>query len=277
MERRRQGITAAARPVVRTVVAVILVGAALSGCGSQERPDADDWGPIGPVQSASPGETEQTEQTETDAADPGRSGAGTMSVDELTPEQAQLHAEMVLFEEIARAEVGDGSGGSNHNFRDDESDFGSGLIRPEGITVADEYELMWSDGELDGFVLHSDSGLRMDYSDGVIAIAVAVDAPQHDALRDLAEQVATAASDWREAYDEFPSFSSDMDTFTLQTDLFDENESRTVEIPKPDDVRMGEYVGTGDGFTVVYESETTGERAQITQDGLTFTECVEIV
>lgn len=274
------------RSAVRTLVAVVLSGAVLVGCGTQERPDADDWGPIGPVESSSPGESASagTEPTDTESADtePGEtesvgSAPSTLTEDDLTPDQAQLLSEMVLFRDLARAEVGDGSGGGSYNFRDDESDFGSGLIRPDGITLADEYDLTWMDGKLDGYVMRTDSGLRMEYDGSIFTLDVPVDAPQHDALRDVGEQLATAVADWIEQYDEFPSFSNDLDTISLQTSLFDEDESKTVEVPKPGDILMRDSVSTQDGFTANVESEETGERAQLTQDGVTFTTAVGIV
>lgn len=274
------------RSAVRAVVAVVLSGAVLVGCGTQERPDADDWGPIGPVESSSPSESASagTEPTDTESADtePGEtesvgSAPSSLTEDDLTPDQAQLLSEMVLFRDIAQAEVGDGSGGGSYNFRDDESDFGSGLIRPDGITLADEYELSWADGKLDGYVMRTDSGLRMAYDGSIITLDVAVGEPQDSDLSDVGERLATAVRDWIEQYDESPSFSSDLDTITLQTSLFDEDVSKNVDIPKPADIWMRDSVSTQDGFTANVESEETGERAQLTQDGVTFTAAVEII
>ncbi|MBE7326010.1 hypothetical protein IEQ44_15275 [Nocardioides sp. Y6] len=267
--------------VWRTSAAAACLSLALVGCGT-EKPSADEWGPIGPVESTgSPSGTPSESPSESPADDASETPAGdpvgeTVALADLTADQAQLHSEILLFEALAQEQTGDGFGGGTYSFRDSESDFGSGMIRPEGITLADDYELTWADGKLEEYALATDEGLTMTWEAGQIHLFVPVGSATDQELQDLAVELESQVGTWRTTHGSFPSISGEIDTLALQTDLFDEDTSKTVEIAKPSSVRMEEYSGSGDDFSVILESDTSGEQAVLTQDGLTFAKPVAV-
>ncbi|WP_110240836.1 hypothetical protein [Nocardioides gilvus] len=261
-----------------------LLCALLTGCGTDDGSDGTQWG-TGEVVGSGPTSSSDTSEGSASGGASSRSEVGdstadsndTVPMSDLSDEQVTLHGEMILFEETAKAKAGDGSGGSAGSLRDPGEASRSGVARPEGVSLAQDYAISWMDGKVVSYALTTASGERMTYEAGRISLDVAVESPRHAELKKSAEALARAVDDWVEANGEVPSVSHSIQGFTLSDGFFSESEVEEIEVPFEGDIAMPEYSRTNDDFTVTLRSDDTQERARLTQDGLTFSRPYEVV
>lgn len=254
------------RPLTATAVSALLV-AALTGCGSDDGTDPSEWG-TGEVVGASPAATPDAD-----------SDGDTISKSALSAEQTTLHAEMILFEDVAKAKASEGSGGGgvSASFRESDDEEGRWLERPDGIRLAKDYTITWSNGKLTSYQLKTDQGEQMTYEAGRISVDVAVDTPRDGDLERSARQLERAVADWVAKHGKPPSVSDSSGGITLAEGFFSESDIAEVEVPFEGDISMVESFSANDEYTVHLRSDDTQENATLTQDGLTFSRPFEIV
>lgn len=269
------------RRILTAAAVSALLTAALTGCGTEDGTDASEWG-TGEIVGASPGAS-PTESTEPEVSGSPRTtetGDDTISKSALNEEQTTLHAEMLLFEDIAKAEASEGNdaGSASASFRDaDEDDAGDWLKRPDGIRVAQAYVITWSNGKINTYTLTTDSGERMTYEAGRISLDVTVDSPRDSELERSAQELERAVADWVDQHGKPPAVSHGSGRTTLSEGFFGESDIAEVEVAFEGDITMAGSFNTNDEYTVHLRSNESQEDAWLTQDGLKFSRLHEIV
>lgn len=244
----------------------LLLSPILLGCGADEAEPA----------TAQPTLSTPEEVASSDpASSPFATGApsvspdGTVALTSLTDEQAQLHADVLLVEEVVKGATGDGYGGKTGTFVEGKAQDHQ-LAAPEGLAVADEYAIQWADGKLTEYTLSTESGEEMSWEAGAVFVEVAVDQPESAELATDAEKAESAIDDWIATYDEIPSAGGGFSDLTLEPGMFDDYQADEVEIELQTGIDSGGWSRVNDQYELELTAEATDETAVIDQDGLRF-------
>ncbi|WP_162599959.1 hypothetical protein [Nocardioides solisilvae] len=263
-------------PVIRPTLAAasMLLAPFLLACGAEDpagQPLAEPAGGESAAGSPAAGSTpDPTSGSTTDAppGDPAESEDGTVAQASLTDEQAQLHADVLLFEEVAVAEAGEGFGGRFGSLTDGTADHFE--VAAPRVAVADQFAIEWANGKVTTYTLSTDSGEQMTWEGGSVFLEVPVDQPEDADLTAGAEKLRAAIEEWIATYDEIPSVDSGFGDLTLAPGMFDEYDAEEVELELPDGLEPGGWSRVNDSYEVGLESEATDESAVVDQDGVRF-------